>query len=92
MQSLPELVQTEVASDGFEAGQKLRVFRPHTILLDLMMPDINGFDVCRKIKENPETCGTRVVVMTGYHTPENVIQAMEAGAEVCLAKPLDKII
>jgi len=91
LQGLPDPVQTEVANDGFEAGQKLLTFRPHTVLLDLMMPGIKGFDVCRKIKENPETCGTRVVVMTGYHTLENMMQAMEAGAEACLAKPLDKI-
>ncbi len=90
LQSLPGVVQTEVANDGFEAGQKLQVFRPHTVLLDLMMPGIRGVDVCRKIKENPETCGTRVIVMTGYHTPENMIKVMEAGAEACLAKPLDK--
>ena len=71
LQSLPGVVQTKVANDGFEAGQKLQGFRPHTVLLDLMMPGIRGIDVCRKIKENPETCGTRVIVMTGYHTPEN---------------------
>ena len=91
MQGLPDPVQMEVANDGFEAGQKLQTFRPHTVLLDLMMPGINGFDVCRKIKENPETRDTRVVVMTGYHTLENMMQAMEAGAEACLTKPLDKI-
>ncbi|MCF6337574.1 MAG: response regulator [Gammaproteobacteria bacterium] len=89
LRSLSGVVQTEVASDGFEAGQKLQAFRPHTVLLDLMMPGISGFDVCRKIKENPETRGTRVV-MTGYYTPENMMKAMEAGAEACLAKPLDK--
>ncbi len=90
LQGLPDQVQTEVANNSFEAGQKLQIFRPHTVLLDLMMPGIKGFDVCRKIKEDPKTCGIRVIVMTGYHTPENVIQAMEAGAEACLAKPLDK--
>lgn len=90
LQGLPDPVQTEVANDGFEAGQKLQAFRPHTVLLDLMMPGINGFDVCRKIKENPETSDTRVVMMTGYHTLENMMQAMEVGAEACLAKPLDK--
>jgi len=90
LQSLPGVMQTEVANDGFDAGQKLQVFRPHTVLLDLMMPGIRRLDVCRKIKENPETCGTRVV-MTGYNTPENIIKAMEAGAEACLAKPFDKI-
>lgn len=91
LQGLPDPVQTEVANDGFEAGQKLQTFRPHTVLLDLMMPGMNGFDVCQKIKANPETRNTRVVIMTGYHTLENMMQAMEVGAEACLAKPLDKV-
>lgn len=91
LQGLPDPVQTEVANDGFEAGQKLVAFRPHTVLLDLMMPGIKGFEVCRKIKDDPATRDTRVVVMTGYNTPENMAQALAAGAEACLAKPLDKI-
>jgi len=91
LQGLPGPVQTEVANDGFEAGQKLETFQPHTVLLDLMMPGIQGFEVCRKIKENPQTCDIRVVMMTGYHTLENMMQAMEVGAAACLAKPLDKV-
>ncbi|HEC18388.1 MAG TPA: response regulator [Gammaproteobacteria bacterium] len=91
LQGLPDSVQTDVATNGFEAGQKLHTFRPHTVLLDLMMPGMNGFEVCRQIKQDPETQDVRVVVMTGYHIPENVNKAIEAGAEACLAKPLDKI-
>jgi len=91
LQGLAGPVQTEVANDGFEAGQKLQTFRPHIVLLDLMMPGIKGFDVCRKIKENPQTCDIKVVVMTAYHTLENMMQAMDVGAEACLAKPIDKI-
>ncbi len=89
LQGLPDQIQAEIANGGFETGQKLQAFHPHTVLLDLMMPGITSFDVCQKIKENPETCGTRVVVM-GYHAPENMRQAMRAGAEAYLAKPFDK--
>jgi CheY-like chemotaxis protein len=46
--------------------------------------------VCRKIKANSETADTRVVVMTGFNSPENIAKALDAGAEACLAKPLDK--
>jgi excisionase family DNA binding protein len=90
LHGLPGSVEVEIANDGFEAGQKLQTFYPHTVLLDLMMPGIKGFDVCRKIKDDPSTCDVRVVMMTGYHTLENMMQAMEAGAEACLAKPIDK--
>ncbi|MBN4079022.1 response regulator [Beggiatoa alba] len=91
LQGLPDSVVTEVAHDGFEAGQKLLVFHPHTVLLDLMMPGLKGFEVCRRIKQNPKTCDIRVMMMTGYHTPENVQNALAAGAETCLVKPIDKI-
>lgn len=91
LKGLPELVETEVAHDGFEAGQKMLSFRPHTILLDLMMPGLKGFEVCRRIKDSVITRDTRVVMMTGYNTPENIQQAIAAGAEACLAKPIDKV-
>jgi len=89
LQCLLDPVQTEIANNSFDASQKLQTFRPHTVLLDLMMPGFKGFDACQKIKENAETCGTRAV-MTGYHTLEHMMQAMQVGAETCLLKPLDK--
>lgn len=90
LQGLPTPIVTDVAHDGFEAGQKMLSFRPHTILLDLMMPGLKGFDVCKRIKDSVITRDTRVVMMTGYNTPENMHKAITSGAEVCLAKPLDK--
>lgn len=90
LQGLPEPVMAEVAHDGFEAGQKVLFFRPHTILLDLMMPGLEGFEVCRKIKDSVITRDTQVVMMTDYNTPENIQKARAAGAEACLSKPIDK--
>jgi excisionase family DNA binding protein len=90
LQGLPEIVQVEVANDGFEAGQKMLSFRPRTILLDLTMPGFNAIEVCRKIKNDPATQDNRVVAITGCNTSAHVRQAMEAGAAVCLAKPVDK--
>ena len=63
LQGLPEPVMAEVAHDGFEAGQKVLFFRPHTILLDLMMPGLEGYEVCRKIKDSVITRDTQVVMM-----------------------------
>lgn len=90
LHGLPDSVETDIANDGFEAGQKILSFQPHTVLLDVMMPGIKGFDVCQKIKENPVTQNIRVVVMTGFSTPENMQKALDAGADICLTKPLDK--
>lgn len=80
----------KVTMDGFEAGQQILSFKPTVILLDLMMNGVNGFDVCKRIKSNPDTQSIRVIGMTGYMSYENVKNIKEAGAECCLAKPIDK--
>lgn len=83
-------VSTAVANDGFSAGRLVQTFRPDTLLLDLMMPGLNGFDVCRQIKADPATQGIRIVAMTGYSTPENAERILAAGAAACLGKPLEE--
>ena len=77
------------AADGFEAGSKVQAFKPDIILLDLMMPHIDGFAVCRQIKADPNTRDIRVIAMTGYPCPENEKRILAEGAEVCITKPLD---
>lgn len=81
----------EVAYDGFDAGAKMQTFKPHVVLLDLMMPGLDGFEVCQRIKGNPQTRSARVIAMTAFRSPENAGRAIAAGAEQCLAKPLDAI-
>ncbi len=76
----------ERASDGYEAGLKVASFDPNLVILDLVMPQVDGFEVCRRIKTDPETLGTRVLVVTGY--PEEVERAKECGADDYLVKPL----
>jgi excisionase family DNA binding protein len=80
----------ESAHDGFEAGMKVRSFNPDVILLDLMMPRLDGFTVCRQLRSDPVTRAVRIIAMTGFHTPENEARILQAGAEVCLAKPFDR--
>ncbi|MDH5232926.1 MAG: response regulator [Gammaproteobacteria bacterium] len=81
--------EIEVAHDGFEAGRKVQLFQPQVILLDLMMPGLNGFEVCKRIRENPVTRATKIIAMTGYYTDENVARICEAGANACIEKPID---
>jgi excisionase family DNA binding protein len=81
---------TEQAFDGFEAGQKIQLFRPDIVLLDLMMPGLSGTEVCKNLKRNPLTQNIRVIAMTGFATPENIEEILTAGAEICLAKPVDQ--
>lgn len=82
-------VVTEVAQNGFEAGQKVQKFKPDVVLLDLMMPGMSGIEVCRQLKSEPATKAIRVIAMTGVDSDENINGVLSAGAEACLKKPLD---
>lgn len=86
-----QILEIEVARDGFEAGLKLGPFRPDVILLDLMMPKIDGFSVCEQIKRDPATSHIRVIAMTGEASLVNASRILSVGAEACLSKPLNKL-
>jgi excisionase family DNA binding protein len=77
------------AADGFEAGRLVATFRPDVVLLDLRMPGLDGFQVCRTIKGDSETASIIVIAMTGYHTPETEARILDCGAVKCLAKPVE---
>jgi len=76
------------ASDGFEAGLQVNHFRPDLLILDIMMPDINGYEVCQKIKSNAETKDTKIIVLSAYLDDEAFKQMKEYGADACFSKPL----
>jgi excisionase family DNA binding protein len=80
-------VDVSAAYDGFEAGLKVQRKKPTVVLLDVMMPGIDGVEVCRTIKADPETRDIRVVAMTGHYTPELERRIRGAGAEQLLKKP-----
>lgn len=77
------------AANGFEAGRMVATWRPDVVLLDLRMPGLDGFQVCRTIKADPETSSTVVLAMTGYYTPETEARILECGALRCFAKPVE---
>jgi len=76
------------AADGFEAGLQVNHFRPHLVILDIMMPDIKGYDVCKRIKENEETRDTKIIVLSAYLDDEKFKKMKEYGADLCFSKPL----
>ena len=80
--------EVATAADGFEAGIQVARFQPDLIILDLIMPHMDGFKVCQQIKSDPETQQIAILVITGYPTDENLQRALECGADYCLAKPL----
>jgi excisionase family DNA binding protein len=82
-------VATAIAYDGFEAGSKIHTFRPDVVLLDLIMPGLDGFRVCRQIKQGAATSAVRVIAVTGSPAPENQRRCLEEGAACCLGKPVN---
>lgn len=78
----------ETAVDGYDAGFKLGSFRPDLVILDLMMPGMDGFELCRRIRANPNTVHTRVVAITGFPGHKAVDRIKQTGADLCLVKPL----
>lgn len=79
------------AYDGDEALQMIQNNTPDLILLDLMMPRISGYEVCQKVKNNPETALIPIIIITALRELDDKIKAMELGADDFLIKPFNKI-
>jgi len=77
------------AHDGFGTGSVLAELKPDVVILDLRMPGMDGYEVCRMIKSKEEAKHTEVLAVTAYPSPENEEQILKCGARVCLPKPLD---
>ncbi|MEK6652757.1 MAG: response regulator [Nitrospirota bacterium] len=79
----------ETAENGLEALEKAEKFSPDLILLDIMMPEMDGYEACRRLKENPETQHIPVVMVTALADKESKIKGLESGANDFLTKPVD---
>ena len=92
-QTLEELedegVELQTASDGETALDVVRNQRPGLVFLDVMMPKLNGFEVCRAIKGDPSLAGTTVVMLTAKGQAYDREQGLAAGADRYLTKPFD---
>lgn len=79
----------DTAKNGMEALQKTREFSPDLILLDIMMPGMSGYEVCRRLKEDPSTQHIPVVMVTALDDEESRIKGLEASANDFLSKPVN---
>ena len=77
------------ANDGFAAGELVGSFKPSVVILDLRMPDMDGFEVCRRIKSRPEAQETVVIAITAHLFAETKEKILACGAQACFPKPLD---
>jgi excisionase family DNA binding protein len=77
------------AFDGFGAGLKITSFKPELLIIDLVMPNLNGFEVCRRLRTNPQTQDIQILVITSYPNQSNVEELRKWGIVDIMCKPLD---
>jgi len=77
------------AHDGFTAGTICATHKPNVVILDLRMPGMDGYEVCRQIKGQKSTHQIEVIAITAYPSSNGQKSILECGARVCLSKPLD---
>lgn len=83
--------EIETSADGQETLDKVAEFNPDLILLDVMMPKLSGFEVCKQLKENPETSRVMILMVTALNELGDVERAVAAGTDDFLSKPVNKI-
>lgn len=82
-----ERFEIKTASSGYEAGLATQQFRPDLILLDYMLPDVNGNVVCQTIRKNPEFENTKIFIISGVVKESEIEQLLKSGAEDFIKKP-----
>jgi two-component system, sensor histidine kinase and response regulator len=83
----PDAYRTRVAKSGGRALELARAEKPDLILLDIIMPDVSGYDVCRQLKADPETADIPIIFLSALHDIENKLQAFELGGVDYITKP-----
>ena len=84
-----EYFEVMTAFNGLECLSKMEQAIPDIVLLDVMMPGMDGFEVCRRIKANPKTAHVPVVMVTALDQPSDRVAGLDAGADDFLTKPVD---
>ena len=79
--------EVAVARTGTEALELLGSFTPHLVLLDIMLPKVNGLDLCQQIRENPDWRQIKVIILSAKGTEGDVRQGLAAGADSYITKP-----
>ena len=80
-------LQVLIATDGVEALEKLKTVQPDMIFLDIVMPRMNGYEVCRKIKSDPKTTSVPVIICSAKSEEFDRYWGMKQGADAYITKP-----
>ncbi len=84
--------ELRTAADGEETLRAVAEWQPDLILLDIMMPRISGFEVCKRLRANPATRDVAVLMITALDQVSDIERAVEAGTNDFLSKPIDKTV
>jgi putative two-component system response regulator len=82
--------QLEMAENGPQAIEKAKKLLPDVILLDVMMPGMTGFEVCQRIRNDPQIAEIPIIVLTALDDRESLLNALKAGADDFISKPFDR--
>jgi putative two-component system response regulator len=82
--------ELEMAENGFQAIEKAKKLLPDVILLDIMMPGMTGFEVCQRIRSDPQIAEIPIIVLTALDDRESLLNALKAGADDFISKPFDR--
>ena len=80
--------QVQVHDDGYSALIHLGQYKPDVLILDIFIPKIDGFEVCKTIKSNPDTADIKIIAISGREDKQTMDRVMASGADVFYAKPL----
>ncbi|MEM1177951.1 MAG: response regulator [Acidobacteriota bacterium] len=86
-----ETLRVETASSGEEGLQKAKLYQPDVILLDVMMPGMDGFEVCRRLREDDTTAEVPILLVTASDDRNSRLRGLAVGADDFLARPLDRL-
>ena len=81
--------EVETANSGYTAGIKTHQFKPDLIILDYMLPDVNGNVVCKTLREDPQFENTKIVIVSGVVNPDEIQDLMKSGADEFVKKPFN---
>ena len=79
--------EIRTANNGFDAGMQVKEFRPDIVILDVMLPDINGKEVCQRVRSDKTLDSVKIICISGMVEPDKVNELMEAGADGFVQKP-----
>jgi two-component system alkaline phosphatase synthesis response regulator PhoP len=79
-----------IAADGQETIEQVAAFQPDVLLLDVMMPKLSGFEVCRQLKEDPQTSKIMILMVTALNEFGDIERAVDVGTDDFLSKPVQK--